>query len=143
MGPCNHHTGTDSASPSFPSQPFLPGNHSHWQAQPSWAQGERVGSPLLLETPPRSAWEDRGNCRKDQAGASSPWSHLPRNLGPWEAGKTMETRNPGAVLGAEGHKGRVVIILRKSKRAVRGDKVPCGASAPPPPTPQEASSIPA
>lgn len=36
----------------------------------------------------------------------------------------MGTRNPGAGLGAEGHKGRAVIILRKFKRAVRGDKVP-------------------
>lgn len=106
-------------------QPFLPlpasssWKSSRWQAQPSWAQGERVGSPLLLGTPLRSAWEDEGNCRKDQAGASSPRSHLPRHLGPWEAGEIMRTRNPGAGLGAEGHKGRAVIILRKFKSSER------------------------
>ena len=70
-----------------------------------------------------------------QAGASSPWPHLPRNLGAWEAGGTIGTRRLGTGLGAEGHKGRVVIVLGAPRRAVRRNKVSRGSSAPTPPSP--------
>lgn len=105
IGPCNHHSVTDSLS--FPSQPLLPGNHIRQQPQPLWTESEAPSPRLSGEDGGGVGWQGR----TPQAGAGSPQPHLPGKPGPWEAGGRMGTRSQGAGLRAESHKGSIAMIL--------------------------------